>query len=106
MLVAAAEFAAVVAELHDRSGGDATPVREWLRVGPDGPPWALDHDALVDAASDDPIAAHADGDDPLFIMYGSGTTGLPKGALHTTTASSGPCSPCWPPPTCAFRTAT
>ena len=45
---AAAEFDAVVAELHDRTGDDATPVRDWLRVGADGPPWALDHDALVD----------------------------------------------------------
>jgi acyl-CoA synthetase (AMP-forming)/AMP-acid ligase II len=82
-LVAAAEFDAVVAELHDRTGDDATPVREWLRVGSDGPSWSHDHDALVDAASDDPITVEADGDDPLFIMYTSGTTGLPKGALHT-----------------------
>src|SRR5688572_17258293 len=50
-LVFAAEFDAVVADLHERTGDVATPVREWMRVGADGPSWSLDYDALVDAAN-------------------------------------------------------
>ena len=84
VLVFDAEYDAVVADLHGRGGNEnGTQVVHWLRVGADTPAWADDFDALVEQAPADPVLVDADGDDPLFIMYTSGTTGLPKGALHT-----------------------
>jgi acetyl-CoA synthetase len=41
------------------------------------------HDVMKDASSDCP-PAKLDAEHPLFILYTSGTTGKPKGILHTT----------------------
>jgi acyl-CoA synthetase (AMP-forming)/AMP-acid ligase II len=80
VLVYGTEFTATIDELHGR----ATTVREWVQLGGDTrPPFAADYDELMAAASDAEPALVGGGDDLMFIMYTSGTTGLPKGVMHS-----------------------
>jgi O-succinylbenzoate-CoA ligase len=83
VLVSGSEFVDTVAELHSR--GDRTDVREWVQVGPADttPSFAHDFAALTGPLSPDEPAITASDDDLLYIMYTSGTTGLPKGVMHS-----------------------
>jgi acyl-CoA synthetase (AMP-forming)/AMP-acid ligase II len=81
VLVYGAEFAPVAAEL--RSRGDATAITHWIQVGGDGADSAVDYDDWRSAQSDAEPALAGSADDLLFIMYTSGTTGPPKGVMHT-----------------------
>ena len=77
-------FAEVVTELHER-GTDGTQITRWIHVGDpaDRPAFAEGYEDALSAASSKEPEITTGGDDLLFIMYTSGTTGLPKGAMHS-----------------------
>jgi len=83
-LVFGSEFSPVVADLHAR-GSHGTAVRTWIYVGKpaDRPAFAVRYEDLHGTASEQEPEILAENDDLLYLMYTSGTTGLPKGAMHS-----------------------